>query len=66
LLREGLRLVEQREAEDVAKLEALRNAVNVGWDDLEAGRFEDVSREGLADFLAQLGKRASKQVRAKA
>ena len=35
----GLRLVEQREAEDASRLEALRSAVKVGMDDIDAGRF---------------------------
>ena len=40
VLREGLRLVEQREAEDASRLEALRSAVKVGMDDIDAGRFK--------------------------
>ena len=40
VLREGLRLVEQREAEDAYRLEALRAAVNVGVAHIEAGRFK--------------------------
>ena len=39
VLREGLRLIEQRETEDDFRLEALRNAVRVGVDDFTAGRF---------------------------
>lgn len=39
VLREGLRLVEQREAEDAAKIEAFRAAVQEGIDDIEAGRY---------------------------
>lgn len=39
VLREGLRLIERREAEDAVRLEALRNAVQVGVSDFEAGRF---------------------------
>lgn len=39
VLREGLRLVEQREAEDRAKIKALRDAAKVGLDDMAAGRF---------------------------
>jgi antitoxin ParD1/3/4 len=39
VLREGLRLIEQRDAEDTARLAALREAVQVGIDDFEAGRF---------------------------
>jgi antitoxin ParD1/3/4 len=65
ILRDGLRLVEQREAEDAAKLEALREAARVGWRDLEAGRYRDVREETLADYIGQLGERASERVRAK-
>lgn len=39
VLREGLRLVEERRAVQAAKLEALRAAVQVGIDDVEAGRY---------------------------
>jgi putative addiction module antidote protein, CC2985 family len=38
VMREGLRLVEQQEAENAAKLKALREAVQLGIDDIEAGR----------------------------
>lgn len=40
VLREGLRLIEKREAEDAVRLEALRSAVNLGIEDIEAGRFK--------------------------
>jgi len=65
VLRDGLRLVEQREAENTAKLDALREAAAIGWRDLEAGRYRDVSGDGVADYIAQLGERASKRVRPK-
>ena len=39
VLRDGLRLLQQREAENEASLEALRDAANVGLDDFAAGRF---------------------------
>ena len=38
VLREGLRLVEQREQEDALRLDALRSAVQTGIADIEAGR----------------------------
>ena len=41
VLREGLRMVEQREKEDAAKLKALKAAVQLGLDDIEAGRFKE-------------------------
>ena len=39
VLREGLRLVEHRDAEDKARLKALREAARAGIADIEAGRF---------------------------
>ena len=45
VLREGLRLVERREAEDVYRLEALRSAVQVGIADIEAGRSKSFDSE---------------------
>jgi len=38
VLREGLRLLENREAEDAYRLAALRNALQVGIADIESGR----------------------------
>jgi antitoxin ParD1/3/4 len=46
VLREGLRLVEQREAEDAYRLEALRSAVQVGIEDITAGRFNNFEKKG--------------------
>jgi antitoxin ParD1/3/4 len=39
VLREGLRLIERREAEDKARLAALRDAARIGFADIDAGRF---------------------------
>ena len=41
VLREGLRVVEQREATHEAKLAALRAAIQIGEDDIAAGRYKD-------------------------
>jgi antitoxin ParD1/3/4 len=41
VLREGLRLVEQREAEDAAKLQILREAARVGIAALDRGEFKE-------------------------
>ena len=40
VLRDGLRLVQQREAEDAARLVALRDAARAGAEDFAAGRFQ--------------------------
>ena len=41
VLREGLRLIEQREAEDAARLEALRDAATAGLAALERGAYTE-------------------------
>ena len=39
VLREGLRMIEMRDETEEAKLQALRAAVQLGIDDMEAGRY---------------------------
>lgn len=60
VLREGLRLIEQREQLDAAKLEALRAAATVGFNDLDGGRYVDVPAEELEQFIAGLGRAPSR------
>jgi antitoxin ParD1/3/4 len=58
VLRDGLRLVQQRDAEHEANLEALRQAANVGVADFAAGRYREFANgEALRSHLAE---RASK------
>jgi len=40
VLREGLRLIETRDADEQARRDALRAAIQVGIDDIEAGRYQ--------------------------
>jgi antitoxin ParD1/3/4 len=59
VLREGLRLIESREAEDRARLKALREAAKVGLDDLKAGRYREFdSFEELDGYLGRIADRA--------
>jgi antitoxin ParD1/3/4 len=60
VLREGLRLIEERERIEAAKLKALKQAARKGWDDIAAGRYIGVSDNKLEDFIRQLGKQASR------
>jgi antitoxin ParD1/3/4 len=53
-------MVEQREAEDASRLEALRSAVNVGIADFEQGRF--ATFESGAQLRSHLGSVASKAI----
>ncbi|MDR0782955.1 MAG: type II toxin-antitoxin system ParD family antitoxin [Propionibacteriaceae bacterium] len=55
VLRDGLRLVETREARDAAKLETLRLAAQVGWADIAAGRYIDVEDIDLEEYVASRG-----------
>ena len=52
VLREGLRLVEQRAAEDAAKLEVLREAAGAGFDALDRGEFKEF--DSIDDLQAYL------------
>ncbi len=63
VLREGLRLIEQRDRTEQAKLDALQKATRQGWADVAAGRYVDVTDDQLEDFLGQLGRRAAGQVK---
>ena len=59
VLREGLRLIEGREAEDSARLRALREAARIGVDDIDAGRFRSFeSPAALNRHLTAIAKEA--------
>ncbi len=66
VLREGLRLVERREAEDAARLDALREATRLGVAAVEAGEYLDFAEgEGLASYLEALGEKAITDARSR-
>ncbi|TPP06583.1 ribbon-helix-helix domain-containing protein [Rhizobium glycinendophyticum] len=62
VLREGLRLVEEKAAGDADKLQALRQAADLGFADLDQGRFNDVPVEKRADHIARIGWKAAQDV----
>lgn len=58
VLREGLRLVEQRQAEDAGKLKALRAAARMGVRAVERGEFREFeSIEELHTYLNDLSEK---------
>lgn len=63
VLREGLRLVEERERLEGVKLKALRQAARQGWADVAAGRYTDVDDARLDDFIARLGRHAAQRAK---
>ncbi len=56
VVREGLRLLQQRDEMREAKLKALRAEIQKGIDDLEAGRYRD-GAEAMAEIKERLLKR---------
>lgn len=59
VLREGLRLIEQRDTLEAAKMNALREAAQAGFAELEQSRYVDVKNDELEDFVASLGREAA-------
>ena len=54
VLRDGLRLLQQREAEDQSRLDALRQAVAVGLEEIDSGRYLSFAEgETLRDRLTK-------------
>ncbi len=59
VLREGLRMMEQRETEEAARLEALRQAIQIGIADIEAGQFREFgTAKELGEHVAALATEA--------
>jgi antitoxin ParD1/3/4 len=63
VLRDGLRLVEQRDAFEAAKLAALQEAAAAGFRDIDEGRFQDIADDNLEQVIGGLGRQASDRVR---
>ena len=65
MVREGLRLLEQREQEDKAKIEWLRAAAKEGFDQLDRGEgIEFESMDDLDAFIDQIGEEVSAEIAA--
>lgn len=65
VVREGLRLLEQREHEDQAKIEWLRGAAKEGFDAIERGDYTALrSEEELDNFLEQIHDEVSAELTA--
>jgi antitoxin ParD1/3/4 len=63
VVRDGLRMIEERRDQRKIKLEALRQAVKAGADALNRGEYEMVrSRDELKAYVESLGQRASQRV----
>ena len=59
VLREGLRMVEQRDVEDAYRLAVLRKAAQEGMADIDAGRFKTFeTKKGLREHLQGVAAKA--------
>lgn len=63
VLREGLRLMEERDARETAKLKALQEASRIGFADLDEGRYRDVADDDVDGVIGELGRQASDRLR---
>ncbi|HXB70518.1 MAG TPA: type II toxin-antitoxin system ParD family antitoxin [Candidatus Acidoferrales bacterium] len=63
VVREGLRLLEQREQEDKAKLESLRTAAKEGFDAADRGDYVSLrSDREIDDFVDQVRREVSEKL----
>jgi len=63
VVREALRLLEQKAQEDKIRLERLREATQAGFDAIDEGRFREMRGADVGRRIAAIGKRAAKQAR---
>lgn len=61
VLRDGLRLIERRDAFEAAKLAALKEAARIGFQDIDEGRYSDVGDDDLEALISGLGRQASER-----
>ena len=64
VLREGLRLIEERDARDTARLKILQEAARAGFADFDAGRFIELEDDAIENAIGALGRQAPRQKRA--
>lgn len=54
-MRDAIRALQQRRAEDALKLERLRQAIDAGIADIDRGNYEEVDEADLEAWLDRLG-----------
>jgi antitoxin ParD1/3/4 len=61
MVREALRLLEQRQEEEAARLERLRTAAKIGFDAIDRGDYRDVDVRGLSAHVRSIGGQSTLQ-----
>ena len=64
VLREGVRLIEEKDARDAAKLKLLQEAAQAGFADFDAGRFIEIDDDAIENVIRDLGRQAPGRNRA--
>ena len=59
-MRDAIRVLQQRRAEDRLKLERLRQAIDAGLADLERGNYDEVDESELEAWFDRLGEPAGR------
>lgn len=65
VVREGLRLLEQKTREDKLKLERLREAIDAGFSAIDQGEFRSIRGSEIGRTVAAIGRRAACRARRK-
>jgi antitoxin ParD1/3/4 len=60
---EGLRLIEEHDSRDAAKLTILQDAARAGFADFDMGRFVELYEDTIEDIISDLGRKAESQSR---
>jgi len=55
VVRAGLRLLAQEQAQNKLKLKYLRSVVKEGFDAIDRGEYEVVTQDNIEEFLSSLG-----------
>ena len=65
VVREGLRLLEQKAQENKLKLERLREATTAGFEAIDRGRFREIRPDKIGRTVAEIGRRAAERAQRK-
>jgi len=65
VLRDGLRLIEERDTREAAKLEALQAAASTGFADLDEGRYRELSVGEVSAVIGELGEQPGLKIRSR-
>jgi len=63
VLRDGLRLIEEKDSREAAKLKALQDAARIGFANLDEGRYLEIDTDALDRVIGELGRQADRRVR---